>query len=92
MIKCEQCGKEITSVEISVFNHDGSDSIYSVPIDEAEEQAVFFDTSQNWTGYYLDEEEQIDRICCPKCGKFPFNHREVHVYDIVQVVMFKTEE
>ncbi len=50
---------------------------------------MVFETTQNWTGYELTEEEMIDGIRCPICGEFPFKHKEVQVYDVVRVVCFK---
>lgn len=96
---CEKCGKEIDKVVTNRFDRDGSDyelfyPLIDVDYRELEEdgKAVYFETDQNWTGYELTEEEQIEIIECPYCGKFPFKHEEVQVYDIVRVVCFKTNE
>ena len=90
-MKCEKCGADIDKLGISMFDYDGSD--YRCNMDIAGEDndtgAVWFDTHSNWTGYELSEEEMIDDIKCPNCGYFPFNHKEVQVYDIVRVVCFK---
>ena len=88
MIKCKCCGAEIDSVKTRMFNLDGSDDDYEVPLTECEDNAVYFETNRSWTGYELSEEEQRERICCPKCCKYPFV-QEVQVHDIVRVVMFK---
>ena len=88
MIKCKCCGAEIDSVKTGMFNLDGSDNDYEVPLIECEENAVYFETNRTWTGYELSEEEQRERISCPKCGKYPFI-QEVQVHEIVRVVMFK---
>ena len=88
MIKCKCCGAEIDSVKTGMFNLDGSDDDYEVLLTECEENAVYFETNRTWTGYELSEEEQRERICCPKCGKYPFV-QEVQVHEIVRVVMFK---
>lgn len=90
-MKCEKCGMELKSLMISVFNHEGIDYPQELPFMEAEEDAVVMETTQNWTGYGLSEEEQMDDIHCPVCGMFPFNHRAVQVYDVVRIVCFKTE-
>lgn len=90
MVKCEQCGKFIHHIVTNCFNRDGSDSYVEVPIEEAPENAVVFEISNDWCGYGLNEEDQRDNIKCPHCGKFPFKHQEVQSYDFVQVVMFKT--
>lgn len=91
-MKCEKCGKEIQQVRINVFRYDGSDVDILVDICEEECNAVIFETTENWTDYELTEEEQMDGIRCPICGEFPFNHKEVQVYDVVRVVCFKAGE
>lgn len=91
-MKCEKCGKTIDHVMVGLFDHNGSDSDVKHYIEETEEDAVVFETETNWTGYELSEEEMMDTISCPHCGKFPFKHEEVQVYTVVRVVCFKTEE
>lgn len=88
-MKCEKCGKEISSLMVDVFNWDGSDDEEELPVVECEEDAFYIDTERNWTGYELDEEEMLDTILCPHCRKFPFKSTEIHVYDMVRVVCFK---
>lgn len=34
----------------------------------------------------------METITCPHCGKFPFIDKEIHVYDIVRIVCFKSEK
>lgn len=89
-MKCEKCGKEIRSILTYIFERDGSDNEYEIEIREAQKDAVVFTVDKNWTGYELDEEEQIERIICPYCKKFPFKCEEVQVYEKVDVVCFKT--
>ena len=89
MVKCNNCGKELKEVEISVFNYDGSDSTVKEEIEEVPENAVLIRTNPNWCGYELDEEEQIEDIQCPYCKKFPFKVKEVQVYNVVHIVCFK---
>jgi len=88
---CEKCGKKIDHIITSVFNYDGSDSDYSIPITYSKENGcVSFSTSQKWTGYDLTDEEQKDRICCPYCGKFPFDDGiEIEFYEPVEVMMWE---
>ena len=88
-MKCEKCGTALTRVMVNVFDYDGSDYQQSIPIEPAEEDASIFETTQNWTGYELSEEEMAETIQCPKCGKFPFESTEVQAYNIVRVVMFR---
>lgn len=90
---CEKCGKEIDHINTSVFNYDGSDSDYSIPITYSKENGcVSFSTSQKWTGYDLSDEEQKERICCPYCGKFPFDDIiKIEFYEPVEVMMWTSE-
>ena len=88
---CEKCGKQIDNLLIDTFLSDGSDTDMLHEIEE-NETVVWFETSQNWTGYELTEEEQREKISCPYCKQFPFKHGEVQVIDVVRVVCFKTEE
>ncbi len=91
---CEKCGRKIDHINTSVFNYDGSDSDYSVPITYSKENGcVSFSTSQKWTGYNLTDAEQKERICCPYCGKFPFDDNiEIEFYEPVEVMMWTSEE
>lgn len=99
-MKCEKCGKETDRLIISVFNRDGSDSdqfalidLVDAPVDEEGGcDVAILETTQNWTGYGLSEEEMMEVIRCPHCGQFPFKHEEVQVYDVVRVVCFRTED
>lgn len=91
-MKCEKCGHELEEVKVNMFNYDGSDRFYSHYITEAEEDAAVVETTQNWTGYELSEDEMVDTIECPHCGEFPFKSTEIQVYNVVRLVMFRTEE
>lgn len=92
-MRCESCGKEINFLSVDVFNYDGSDSFQEYPFVEDEETgAVSFDTSSDWTGYALSEEEMMDTIECPHCHTFPFESDEIQVYEIVRVVCFKNDD
>lgn len=88
-MKCEECGKEISFLNVNHFNRDGSDSYLSIPFEEVPDNAVLIETNKNWTGYDLSEEEMIETIQCPLCGKFPFKNEEIQLYELVKVVMFK---
>ena len=90
---CEKCGREIDHINTSVFNYDGSDSDYSIPITYSEENGcISFSTSQKWTGYDLTDEEQKEGIRCPYCGKFPFDDSiEIEFYEPVEVMMWTSE-
>lgn len=91
-MKCEKCGHELEKVKVDMFDRDGSDSFCPHYIYEAEEDAAVIETDQNWTGYDLSEEEMVDTIECPHCGKFPFKSTEIQVYNVVRLVMFRSEE
>lgn len=90
-MKCEKCGRELHYLNVGHFNHDGSDSDIECHFEEQEVDAVVLETDSNWTGYGLDEEEQPRTITCPYCKQFPFKNKEIQMYEIVRVVMFKTD-
>lgn len=90
-MKCEKCGKEIDYLSIDTFNWDGSDSFETLPITGDRDVAVYVDVDQNWRGYELPKEKMMETIICPNCGQFPFENKEIQVYDIIRVVLFKKE-
>ena len=92
MVKCKCCGREINYVDVDLFDIQGSDSFERLPLYECDDNAVYIEPGQIWTGYELSEEEQIDTIECPYCNKFPFNEKDIQVEDVVRVVMFKDDE
>lgn len=92
MIKCKCCGRELNYVNVDLFDIQGSDSFERLPLYECDDNAVYIEPVQIWTGYELSEEEQIDTIECPYCNKFPFNEKDIQVEDVVRVVMFKDDE
>ena len=86
---CEKCGKEIHSVNVNTFNYEGADSFINYFIQEDEETgAVWFETTPNWVGYELSEEEMNETIECPYCHQNPFEDEEIQVYTVVRVVKF----
>jgi len=90
---CEKCGKEIDHIGTSVFHCNGSDYDYSIPIMYSKRNGcALFHTSQKWTGYSLTDEERKEKICCPYCGKFPFDDsQEIQIYEPVEVLMWTSE-
>ena len=90
-IKCEKCGPELEKLNVLTFARDGSDYEDKCEAGVCGDEAVVVETSQDWCGYELTEEEMLDTITCPHCGKFPFESTELYVYDIVQVVMFRKD-
>lgn len=91
-MKCERCGKKIDSVMVNKFIFEGVDGFFNIPIIEANDNAVYVETDSNWTGYELTEEEMINTIICPQCLEYPFNDKEIQVHDVVQIVMFESED
>lgn len=91
MVKCKNCGAAIETVQVDFFNKDGSDCYVECAFEEYDNGAIELDVDPNWTGYDLSDEERMNGIKCPHCGKFPFAD-EIHVYDIVRVIMFKEKE
>lgn len=87
-MKCRNCGVKIDSVLIDVFNYDGSDSQIRVNFEEYPENAKVIVADKNWCGYGLTEKEQIERILCPYCKKFPFKIKEVQVHELIHIVCF----
>ena len=90
-MKCEMCGSQMDRLEVNVFNYEGDDGYHQYPLQELEENAVEIEVSPNWTGADLSEEEQMETIRCPHCGRFPFKHKEVQVYSVLKIVCFKEE-
>lgn len=87
---CSKCGKVINELSINKFGREGDDYFYDIPIsgEDTETGACWFDTTPDWTGYGLSEEEQKDTIRCPHCGKFPFESDEIQTYEFVRIVCF----
>lgn len=88
-MRCEKCGAFLDGLELNMFEWNGNDNWYNTPVEMADENAAVVDTEQNWTGYELTEEEMPDYIRCPKCKKYPFESKEIQVYNIVRLVMFR---
>lgn len=91
IMKCEKCGHEFEKLNVLTFARNGSDYKDKCEVSVYGDEAVVVETSRNWCGYELTEEEMLDTITCPHCGKYPFESTEIYVYDIVQVVMFRKD-
>ncbi len=76
-MKCNCCGVEISEVLINMFLHDGTDAYAKMPLEKLENGDYGLATSENWTGYGLDKEDQLETILCPECKKFPFKYKEI---------------
>ena len=90
LVKCEKCGKEMSYVLVNKFNYSGSDSFLKYSYNRIGD-CISIVADRNWTGYELSEEEILETIVCPHCGKYPFQSKEIHVYDEVEIVMFPKE-
>ena len=90
LVKCEKCGKEMSYVLVNKFNYSGSDSFLKYSYNRIGD-CISIVADRNWTGYELSEEEVLETIVCPHCGKYPFQSKEIHVYDEVEIVMFPKE-
>ena len=75
MVKCKCCGREINYLNVSLFDIRGSDSFEKLPLYECDDNAVYIEPGQVWTGYELSEEtvpylkEKMEEA---------FEHREEH--------------
>ena len=87
-MKCEKCGHELDVIAVDVFNHFG-ENLPSLQRPRVVGNAVIAETSKNWCGYRLPDEEALDTIRCPHCGKFPFENTELQRYEVISLVMFK---
>ncbi len=86
-MRCEKCGAEINSLEVDMFNYDGTDNWYDVEISE-DYDVISMSVFPNWTGDELDEDEQADTIRCPHCKQFPFIDRCLETCRYVSVIMY----
>lgn len=87
-MKCEKCGHELDVIAVEVFNHFG-ENLPSLQRPRVVGNAVIAETSKNWCGYRLPDEEALDTIRSPHCGKFPFENTELQRYELISLVMFK---
>lgn len=91
MILCKHCGWPVLNVLCDCFNHEGSDSEILIPIREPKgyDGVAEFDLPTSWCGYELSGEEQMERIRCQHCKKFPFSTSDgINVQTMVNVVCF----
>lgn len=92
-MKCEQCGKELLSLEVDMFNADGSDDWYTVEdfFHDEETGMVAISVLTNWTGDELDEDELADTIRCPHCKQYPFKCRLIETCRYVSIQMYPSK-
>ena len=89
-MKCEQCGKELNSIEVDMFNYDGSDDWYDVELFE-ESGIALLNVIPSWTGDELDEDEQTETIRCPHCKQYPFKCKMIETCRYVSIQMYPSE-
>ena len=90
-MKCEKCGKELGSLEVDMFDRDGSDDWYDVEINE-DHGVVIANVTPEWTGDGLSEEEYHETIRCPHCRQFPFIDKFVDATTFISLVMYPKAE
>ena len=89
-LKCQKCNKEIKEVLVNTFRYDESDSDDLIPVKQVPHNAVIFETTVDWTGYELTDEERKETILCPFCHQYPLKADfEIQTYEFVRVVCFK---
>ena len=86
-MRCEKCGAEINSLEVNIFNYDGSDSFWREDIHD-HNGYIELETTSDWTGYDCGYDIE-DTIRCPKCHEFPFNNGKAEVCDVVKIYIYK---
>lgn len=74
-MKCEKCGKEIGHLLVDTFLYDGSDTDIEQPVIECEKNAAYIETTQNWTGYDLSEEEMLENDNLPTLQTVPIQEQ-----------------
>ena len=90
---CQCCGKPIDHLMVNMFAYDGSDSFVKTALTYIKESdCVAITTTQNWTGYELDDEERKETIICPECGEYPFDKTcEMQIDEPVNVMMWLSD-
>lgn len=89
MIRCEKCGTILESVEVDIFDHEGSDYWCDVGFYE-HDNGIYLDLPFNWCGHEFDDDDEDKRECirCPHCKEYPFEDTEIQTYEFDRVVMF----
>ena len=76
---CTKCGKKLSKVNTSFFDRNGDDYERSVEFscckNESGEYAIGLNIDTSWCGYELSDEEKMEGIRCPHCGKYPFDFK-----------------
>ena len=95
-VKCHNCHAEIDGAYLDCFKHNGDDApvfhnFSLVARNDAREPFVEIQTTLNWCGSDLSDEERMECVRCPKCGKFPFAYGSINVRDELSLVMFPSE-
>ena len=62
-MKCEKCGHEFEKLNVLTFARDGSDYEDKCEAEVCDDEAVVVETSKNWCGYELTEEDSAGHYC-----------------------------
>lgn len=90
MILCKHCDRPIEHIITNFFDRDGSDYDIDYVFHEPEKGVAEIQLPTYWCGYELSEDEMMESIRCPHCGKFPFSESAgINIETIVHVVCFE---
>ena len=87
-MKCCECGAEINHVLVNHFEHDGTDRLHKMDLEDLGDGCYSVLTDTSWTGYGLETEDCLADVYCPKCKKFPFKTKDMEQCKLVQLVFW----
>ena len=96
-VRCHHCHKKLENVNLNCFRWDGSDGEYQHGIswcglNDEGQPFVEVRTSMPWTGDDLTDEERLETVTCPHCGKYPFGAETMNTFVATSLVMFPHKE
>lgn len=90
MILCKFCNKPIDRIITNCFDREGADYDYFFSVIEPVDGVAEIELPTSWCGYELSENEMMEGIHCPHCGKFPFSDSAgINVETVVKIICFK---